>query len=463
MDVSLHNDQRLYALIEYSTEAIAFLTSDGSVTYTSPSTERVTGYTAEELVGRNGFALLHPDDLEEVQQQFTTLLEQPGHFPTLEYRLRHADGTWHWMEGTLTNRLADPKLRAVVCNYRDITRQKQGRERRQQSEERYRVLVEQACVGMFVADLAGRFVEVNPVGCQLSGYTHEELLTRHIEDLVPGEDRAAVRARLKRLRAGETTSTPARLQRKDGSLLPVELSATPLSTRHLLGFVHDISARIQAEQAHQQLQAYEQATRVEAEAARARLHDLFMQAPATMMILRGPEHRLEFANPLVRQPRGLADLVGRTFGEVWPELVEQGALAILDQVYTTGTPFVGTEFLSRVDRRRDGVKEGVYYNVVCQPLRTTQGDIEGILVHSVEVTEQVLARRRLQELNRQLEARAAELSATFEAMTEGVIVCDARGGDPLHQRGLPFPRGAGRGRRSLGAPARQPLRVAGLA
>jgi len=317
----MDSDQRFRALIEHSSDAIALLTPDGTVTYASPSTERVTGYTAAELVGTNGFALLHPEDLEEVRQQFSALFDQPGHFLAVEYRICHKDGAFRWMEGTVTNLLHDPTIEAMVVNFRDTT------ERKQAVEERTRLL------------------------------------------------------------------------------------------------------------------AHEQAARVEAEAARARLYDLFMQAPATMMILRGPEHRLEFANPLVHQPKGLADLVGRTFDEVWPELVEQGALSFLDHVYTTGTPFVGTEFPARVDRRRDGVLEVVYYTVVCQPLRTTQGDIDGILIHGVEVTEQVLARRRVEELNRQLEAekeaslqaqreaeaRAAELAAIFEAMTEGVIICDARG------------------------------------
>jgi len=176
-----------------------------------------------------------------------------------------------------------------------------------------------------------------------------------------------------------------------------------------------------------QLSEVVRATSREAEAARARLYDFLMQAPAAMTILRGPEHRIEFVNPLVLRISGRADLVGKTAREAKPELVEQGVLAILDEVYTTGTPFVGTEFPFRVDRRGDGVLEEVYYNLVYQPLRTAQGDIEGILVHSVVVTEQVLARRRVEELNRQLEARTAELEATFEAMTEGVIVCDARG------------------------------------
>jgi PAS domain S-box-containing protein len=446
IEVSGHSDQRFRALIERSSHAIALLTPEGIITYATPSTERVTGYAAGELVGMNGFALLHPEDLEDVRQQFTALLDQPGDFITIECRVRHPDGTWRWMEGTLTNLLDEPAVEAVMCTYRDITRRKGVHERLLQSEERYRALVEQASVGIVMTDLQGRFVEVNPAGCVLSGYNRDELLTRSIEDLVAGEDHAAVRAGVERLRAGETTCTQVHLHCQDGSLLPVELSTTLLSTGHLLRIIHDISARIQAEQARQQLLAREQAARLEAEAARARLYELFMHAPVAMAILRGPEHRYEFANLLSlsnkdRANRDRADPVGKTLREVLPELVEQGILAILDEVYTTGMPFVGTEFPLWLDRRGDGVLEEAYYNVVYQPSRTRQGDIDGIWVYSVEVTEQVLARRRVEELNRQLEAekeaslqaqqeaeaRASELEAVFEAMTEGVSVCDTRG------------------------------------
>lgn len=107
--VSLHSDQRFHALIEHSNDAIALLTPEGIVTYASPSTERVTGYTAEELVGRNGLTLLHPDDLEDVRQQITALLDWSGDCITFEGRLRHADGNWRWMEATLTNLLSKRK------------------------------------------------------------------------------------------------------------------------------------------------------------------------------------------------------------------------------------------------------------------------------------------------------------------------------------------------------------------
>jgi PAS domain S-box-containing protein len=209
---------------------------------------------------------------------------------------------------------------------------------------------------------------------------------------------------------------------------------------HRLSEVVRASSR-EAEQAHQRLLAYEQAARAEAEAARARLYELFMHAPVALAILRGPEHRYEFANPLSFSYRDRAHWVGKTVGEVLPELVEQGMLAMLDEVYTTGIPFVGTEVLIRFDRRGDGVLKEAYYNVVFQPSRSLQGDIDGIWVYSVEITEQVQARRRVEELNRQLQAekdalrqakqetemRASALEAIFEAMTDGVLVFDARG------------------------------------
>src|SRR5260221_527794 len=244
IELSMYSNQRFRALIEHSSDAISLLTADGTVTYASPSTRRVTGYSAEELVGRNGFTLLHPEDLEELRQQFTTQLNRPGYSITIEGRFRHADGTWHWVEATLTNLLADPAVGAVVCNYHDITLKKQGQERRRYSEERYRVLVEQAGVGILVTDLQGHFVEVNEVGCQLCGYSHEALLTMHIRDLVPEEGQAGLPAALEHLRAGGVKQSQWRMKCKDGSLLPVGTTANYLSTGHLLLIAPDNSHRV---------------------------------------------------------------------------------------------------------------------------------------------------------------------------------------------------------------------------
>src|SRR5215472_13128920 len=275
LEVSLNSDQRFRALIEHSSDAIALLTPEGTVTYTSPSNERITGYTAEELLGRNGFEFVYPEDLEHTRQQLTAILDQPGKIAAVEFRSFHKNGTWLWLEATLTNLLNDPAVGAVVCNYRDITQRKQEQERLQQSEERYRVLFEQAAVGIFVIDQQGHFVEANPAGCVLSGYSREELLTKTVEDLVLEEDRASIRGVIGRLRAGEITRYQRQMKRKDGSLLHVGTTVNLLATGHLLAIVRDISDRVQAEEERARLLAGEQAARAEAEARSAELSAIF--------------------------------------------------------------------------------------------------------------------------------------------------------------------------------------------
>lgn len=141
----------------------------------------------------------------------------------------------------------------------------------------------------------------------------------------------------------------------------------------------------------------------EAETARQRLHDLFMQAPAAICTLRAPLHTFEIVNPLYVQVTGRRDaseLIGKPVREAMPELEGQGIFELLDKVYRTGEPFIGNEVPINLDRRGDGTLDECFFNFVYQPSRDVRGEIDGILVHAVEVTEQVRARRRVEETNR---------------------------------------------------------------
>src|SRR5260221_1793075 len=128
----IQREQWFRALIEQSSDAIVLFTADGTILYASPSTTRVTGRTAQELVGMNGFAYVHPDELEYTRQRLNDLLGHAREVITVEYRLRHKDGSWRWMEGTATNLFHDPLISAIVVNFRDITERKQAEEERAQ-------------------------------------------------------------------------------------------------------------------------------------------------------------------------------------------------------------------------------------------------------------------------------------------------------------------------------------------
>jgi signal transduction histidine kinase len=139
------------------------------------------------------------------------------------------------------------------------------------------------------------------------------------------------------------------------------------------------------------------------EVERNRLIEVFQQAPAAIAITQGPDHVFLTANPAFRQlVSGRRAVEGLTLRAAFPELDGQGFYELMDGVFETGRPFVGKELLARYDRDGDGRLEDAYMNFVYQPLADEDGTIGGIMIHAVEVTDQVLARR-------DMERRAAQL------------------------------------------------------
>jgi PAS domain S-box-containing protein len=159
----------------------------------------------------------------------------------------------------------------------------------------------------------------------------------------------------------------------------------------------------------------------EVEAQRSRLEELVMRAPAVMFVTRGPEHRLVLCNPRHRQLMGGRDLTGLTAREGLRELEGQGIFEVLDRVYATGEPFIGKEFPVRLSAPAGAVPGGeTYFDFVYQPLRDAEGRVEGIASFAFEVTDQVLARRTVEELLRDM-ARSEERFRAFLTATSEII------------------------------------------
>lgn len=159
--------------------------------------------------------------------------------------------------------------------------------------------------------------------------------------------------------------------------------------------------------------------RVQLEQERQHFYNLLMDIPAFISVLSGPDHRFEFINQQGLKFYGNQDILGKPLREVRPQVDEQAYLNLLDQVYQTGQPFHGKEMLLKFDRHNKGIMEQAYFNNVFQPLKDSQGQVSGVLVFAVEVTEQVQARQ-------QLEALAAELETIIEAIPDGLFVSNTQ-------------------------------------
>ncbi|MGW8319409.1 MAG: PAS domain S-box protein, partial [Candidatus Promineifilaceae bacterium] len=119
------SEQHFRVIVENNFDGIIFMNRDRKLLYVSPSYEQLNGMKAEELIGQSGAGFVHPDDQVRVAATFGEVLQQPGRRVTEEYRIRHQDGSWVWLETNVINLLDDPHVQAVVLNSRDITERKQ--------------------------------------------------------------------------------------------------------------------------------------------------------------------------------------------------------------------------------------------------------------------------------------------------------------------------------------------------
>jgi len=275
-------------------------------------------------------------------------------------------------------------------------------------------IAENATLALFIMDEHQRCAYMNRAAERLTGYTLDEVRGRVLHDVIhhtrpdgtpyPLAECAIDRAFPENLREqGEEVFV-----HKDGRFYPVAFTASPiLEDGRPVGTiveVRDISDEIAARAERARLLRT-------IEEQRRRLELVFEQAPAFIATARGPEHVFEMANPIHYQIVGHRDILGKPVREAIPEVVEQGLVEVLDQVYRTGEPFTATEMRVWLRRSPGASLEECYFNLVYQPLRDDDGQVTGILAHGVEVTELVEARRRVEEQAAELEAQQEELQA----------------------------------------------------
>ncbi len=115
-------------------------------------------------------------------------------------------------------------------------------------------------------------------------------------------------------------------------------------------------------------------------------------------VCRGPNLVYELANPPYLKVVGKTKaILGKPLLEVFPELKGQKILGILRSVQKTGKPYYGNEVHARLDTRNDGVLHDTYFNFVYQPYKGVNGQIDGVLTHATDVTEQVMMRKKAED------------------------------------------------------------------
>ena len=253
-------DRWLLSVVENSSEIVTIVDPDGTLRYTSPAFGRLLGYDPGKVVGKmNVFEYVHPDDLPHVLEEIEKVLSEGGIASNkAEYRFRHADGSWRWIENMGTYMLDDPSGDGIMVTSRDITKRKESEERLRRAEERYRSLVERVPAVVYVQEI-GRPdspMYMSPKIEGLTGYSPEECRDQDMRwRMVHPADRERMQSEDERRgEPGEVFASEYRVLHRDGRIVWVRNESVLIEdeasgSQYWQGFMLDITERRRVEAA----------------------------------------------------------------------------------------------------------------------------------------------------------------------------------------------------------------------
>jgi diguanylate cyclase (GGDEF)-like protein/PAS domain S-box-containing protein len=184
-------EARFAALVEHSSDMVTVLDARGRVMYGSPSITTVLGWPAAgfDRPAAPGehvptpWELLHPDDSETVASLFTEAVAEGRAHARLEFRMRHADGSWRWIEASATNRIDDPAVGGVVVNSRDVTTRRDAADELRARQRELSTVVERSPDLIARFDRGLRHIYVNPAVTEATGVPPEQMLGRTMREI----------------------------------------------------------------------------------------------------------------------------------------------------------------------------------------------------------------------------------------------------------------------------------------
>jgi PAS domain S-box-containing protein len=228
-------------LFERSSDGIYFFDDKGRILEINARACIMSGYTREELLQKNMFDLVPPDRRAKGAELFD-VAKKEGSLYSEGYLLRKDDSV---LVVELSTQLTPDG--SFICSSRDITERKNTEKALLESEEKYRLLIEQASEGVFVFTKEWDCLDMNSTACEMVGYTREELLTMKVTDLVDPHDLEGTPPRLAQLVTGNIVSAVRRMKRKDGSFFYAESVAQVMPDGRIVSFLRDTTERKQSE------------------------------------------------------------------------------------------------------------------------------------------------------------------------------------------------------------------------
>lgn len=269
-DELAESERKLRLLADNSAEMISLCTPDGVITYLSPSSERLTGYSRTYLYGKNLVDFFHPEDIHLVQVASQEQVSQNIKEVHLTHRFKISSGNYIWLDSIFKYIFdEDGEVLNLQTSSRDVSSRVAAEKALQSSEAKFRELFNSGYDAIFIFEILENgipeLIEVNQIACQMFGYTPEEFLRQKIRDLEPLLSREVLQERIQILMRDKSLSYETTLRSKQGNLVPVEIVNTfskYADHQVVQAVVRDITERKKIEKIQREKEIAEQALKI---------------------------------------------------------------------------------------------------------------------------------------------------------------------------------------------------------
>jgi len=414
--------QQLFRLLPHN---YLLLLPDGTIVDNSDRHVNVSMLPREQGVGRNIFTAYPsaPESQRELNEshEYVRQHKQPHTMPVTRYDLLRPEAEGggfeqrYWQITHYPILDGNGELLYILQHPEDITARYLAEQQRHAAEQALTAAQQRALFTLeavpalvWTAQPDGTIDYLNKRWVSFVGHYPENLAQAWPQVIHPDDLASLVDSWHQAIAAHEVYEAEFRMRRHDGQYRWVHARTVPQlqpdgSVSMWVGSGIDVHEQKQLvlelmEANEQQLLLSEQAYRAAqlAQGQRETFYRLFMQAPALICILRGPQHVFEFANPRYQELFADRELLGHSVQEVVPEAAEQGFLDLLDGVYRTGETFEGKEVLLQIQRPA-AEPQDVYLDFTYQAYQEN-GQTVGIFVFAFDVTRRVRLRQQLEQL-----------------------------------------------------------------
>lgn len=184
-ETKLQESELFYrTLIDDSHNATLLVDDEGKIKFASNAVTGILGYTSDEVFGRNAFEFINPGDLSWALESFEKERLHDPEFKSIVVRLKKKNGEWIWCMVRGHNMLSNPFIKSMVIHFHDDTLRKKASDALKESEKRFRSLIQEMQIGVFLADKEGKIIMCNAALSTMLSIPEEVIVGRNVYEIM---------------------------------------------------------------------------------------------------------------------------------------------------------------------------------------------------------------------------------------------------------------------------------------